>query len=120
MTVPTPAASRFSATLDDLVAGARSARDGLFNTLDAVSRRTEAASAQLAAEAERLVVERRAAQERDAAAADPRAERDTRFDPEDEWELPSHDALSSGAKASNAPRAAPDEDDESGPETWLR
>lgn len=122
MTDPSATPSRVRATLDDLVAGARSDRDGVFNTLDAVSRRTEAASAHLVAEAERLIADRRAAPADVAGVPDRPVERDTRFDPEDEWELASG-ALAGGAAAGNTPRAGRDEyndDDDGGPHTWLR
>jgi hypothetical protein len=126
MTAPT----RMTAVMDQLVSGARASRDGVVNTLDAVERKSRAANASLAQQVAKICADHPKQPAR--ATADPPQlivdERDTRFDPEDEWDVagPSTSAIISGAAASNTPvgnRAAADDDDDDGdgyPTTWLR
>jgi hypothetical protein len=105
-----------TAVMDELASSARSARDGIFNTLDAVGRQSRAANAALVEHVRGLTIGYEPAQ---TAADRTEPERDTRFDPEDEWELParSGDALTgSGPTASRAGQ----DDDEDFPQTWLR
>jgi hypothetical protein len=121
--------SRLSAVMDGLVSDARSERDQVFNTLDAVDRRTKLSSESLARQVQRFLAEQAAATraERDAdpgAARPEQSERDARFDPEDEWELRTSDAVAGGAAAAagRAVDQTADEtaDDDEYPETWLR
>jgi hypothetical protein len=103
-----------AAVMQDLVSGARSARDGVFNTLDAVGRQTRAANAALVEHVRGLTLTR---------APDPpeqpvEPERDTRFDPEDEWELPVRRTEPGPAATAAAPRDDTDDDEFS--QTWLR
>jgi hypothetical protein len=118
------AATRMSAVMDQLVAGARSSRDAVVNTLDAIERKSRATSAALVRQAEEICVER--PKQPILAAPQPATatERDTRFDPEDEWDA-APEAVVNGAAASNTPvrKADPGADDASDdgiPETWLR
>lgn len=107
--------------MDDLVAGARSVRDGVFNTLDAVARQSRSANAALVEHVRGLTIGYEPAQP---AGPDPAPERDTRFEPEDEWRLPARSGdLASGTGPSGAPpapRGSQDEDDDDFPQTWLR
>ncbi len=113
---------RLSAVMDGLVSDARSERDQVFNTLDAVDRRTKRSSESMARQVQRFIAEQAAAQRAERAGAE--SERDARFDPEDEWELRAPDAVAGGAAAAagRAVDQAADEtvDDEEYPETWLR
>jgi hypothetical protein len=112
------AGSALAAAMEELVAGARSARDGVFNSLDAVQRQTRGAGQALVAQIEAQVneVSRRAAPHNMAAARD----RDARFDPEDEWEVAGPDPIASGAAAGNTPVRDEGEDGDGYPQTWLR
>ena len=95
--------------MQDLVSGAHSARDGVINTLDAVGRRTRAANAALADRVRALQLTR--------------PERDTRFDPEDEWELPAPvtgTARTTGTVGPRADRDAYEDDENEDSRTWLR
>jgi hypothetical protein len=124
-----PSSPRLSAVMDGLVSDARSERDQVFNTLDAVDRRTKLSSESLARQVQRFLGEQAAAAraERDtdarAAQSEP-SERDARFDPEDEWELRAPGAVAGGAAAAagRAVDQSADEtaDDDEYPDTWLR
>lgn len=126
MTSPT----RMSAVMDQLVAGARASRDGVFNTLDAVERKSLAANASLVQQVAKICVEHTKRQPAEAAAGPGPVianERDTRFDPEDEWDVAGpRAAVTRAAGASDTPvgnlaAAGDDEADSDGfPETWLR
>lgn len=105
----TDRADAMSAVMGELVAGAHSARDAVVNTLDAVGRRTRAANAALVARVRELAGAPAADRSGEAA-----AERDTRFDPEEGWELPPDSAP---ARDHRQPRDPDEEDD---PQTWLR
>ena len=113
------AASRLSTVLDGLVSDARSTRDGVFNTLDAVDRQTTLSSQSLARQVQRFCAERAAsARARRAAAGAPR---DVRFDPEDEWDLPARTLSTNAASVTSAGDAAVlDDDTDNYPESWLR
>lgn len=102
-----------STVMDELVAGARSERDGAFNTLDAIDRQTRTAMRQIQQTAAQFVAEQRSRQ--DTPSAD---ERDARFDPE-EWELPAPDATHAGPPQPSRTRDDQGDEDEY-PETWLR
>jgi hypothetical protein len=99
-----------SAQMDRLVAGARSSRDAAFNSLDAIDRQTRAASAQLRCQIEQFFVAHPAAPPPDEG-----AERDARFDPEDEWDLPR-----GGDETPAQPVTTANEDYDDYPPTWLR
>ena len=105
----------FAGLVDDLVAGARADRDGVFNTLDAINRQTRAASDRLAAQVDQFLASAPAEQ----SVPNPDDERDTRFDPEDEWDLPLPTAPSSDPQPGRPRSTAASEDDDL-PETWLR
>jgi hypothetical protein len=128
-------ANDMSTLMDGLVNEARASRDSTFNALDAVERESLRNSQRLAGQVDhyvqvhetslaqilRLEVPRLLAEQ-----ADPGREpsvgapaRDTRFDPEDQWEL--DPAAASPSAAAPAPRHAQDADDDNGyPDTWLR
>jgi hypothetical protein len=95
-----------STQMDRLVAAARSSRDAAFNSLDATDRQTRAASERLRQEIEQFFLAHPSAPP-----PDDGAERDARFDPEDEWDLPRHEGPT-------MPTAHEDDDDY--PPTWLR
>jgi hypothetical protein len=128
MRVVKPGGGRMAAVMDRLVVGARSSRDGKFNSLDAVDRQTRAASVALSARIESIIAANRPAQpERADADAPPGTERDARFDPEDEWELTDPSSrgttrpAAGGAQPSSGFRQRPDDgDSEDHPPTWLR
>jgi hypothetical protein len=128
-------ANDMSALMDGLVNEARASRDSTFNALDAVERESLRNSQRLAGQVDRYVqvhetslaqilrleVPRLLAEQaepgREPSTGAP--ERDTRFDPEDQWELDS--AAASPSSAAPAPRRAQDSDDDDGyPDTWLR
>ncbi len=125
-------APQLSVFMDGLVNDARSARDQVFNTLDAVDRRTKLSSESMARQVQRFIAEQaaaaRAERDPDRAARAERSEHDARFDPEDEWELRAPDAVAGGAAAAAGRPANPmahdtaDEtaDDDEYPDTWLR
>ena len=96
-----------SVVMDGLVSAARSTRDGVFNTLDAVDRQTKLASDSLARQVQRFCAEQAAAAR--ARNASPEPARDARFDPEDEWDLRARDALASGAAAASGAGVARDD-----------
>ena len=97
--------------MDQLVAGARSARDGAFNTLDAIDRQTRTAMRDIQQTLAQFVEAERNRQ------ADPSAEeRDARFDPE-EWELP---AATNGPPPQPSRQRDDQGDEDEYPETWLR
>jgi hypothetical protein len=102
----------FARLVDDLVAGARADRDGVFNTLDAINRQTRAVSDRLAAQVDQFLASAPAKQ----TVPDLDDDRDTRFDPEDEWELP----LPTVPHSDTQPRSATSNEDDDLPETWLR
>ena len=110
---------RMSAVMQELVSGAHSTRDGVFNTLDAVGRRTRSAHAALVDRVRTLRTE--PADPPDEASEAAAAGRDTRFDPEDEWELSVRGANAAPADSTGfGPRAGREADDEEFPQTWLR
>jgi len=123
--------------MDQLVAESRSSRDAAFNALDSVARESKRATTTLAAQVERFVqvhetglarilqaeiprlLAERGVTTGDAGAA-PAAQapgRDTRFDPEDEWDL-----VRPAEPRASQPAARPgaDDDDDDYPQTWLR
>ena len=115
----TPTPSRLSAVMDGLVSDARSARDGVFNTLDAVDRQTKLAGASLARQVQRFFAEQAAAARAQQAAA--QESRDARFDPEDEWDVQAPAASTGDPGHASGRNAADDPDDaDNYPETWLR
>jgi hypothetical protein len=112
-----------TAVMDQLVAGARSLRDSTFNTLDAVQRQTTAARDELAERVQTFNRERADALQEQAKAV---TVRDTRFDPEDEWEVSGPALAAGGQRRAAAPsvpssqsRARQDDEDDY-PDTWLR
>jgi hypothetical protein len=128
-----------SDVMDRLVAGARGARDAQFNTLDAVDRQARAAGVALAARIESIIASHRSARRRagDEQAGDEQAvvrgRCDTRFYPEDEWELARPSTPPSGAGPRAGRRDADSDSDSDGdsdsdsdsdsedyPPTWLR
>ncbi len=117
---------RLSSVMDGLVSDARSARDQVFNTVDAVDRRTKLSSESLARQVQRFIAEQaaeaRAARdaERDTERNTEQTERDARFDPEDEWELRAPEAVAGGAAAAAGRAVDETSDDDDYPETWLR
>jgi len=119
------AQSRLSVVMDGLVSDARSTRDGVFNTLDAVDRQTKLSSQSLARQVQRFCAEQAAAARAERASA---TTRDARFDPEDEWDVRGPSAVASGAAAATG-RAVADssdtgpernDDTDNYPDTWLR
>ena len=111
---------RMAAVMDELVSGAHSTRDGVINSLDAVGRRTRAANAALVAHVRGLTLDREPGRPGPVEGSDGARERDTRFDPEDEWELPGRGAQPAAAAPGASPRQSSDDDDEDYPQTWLR
>lgn len=140
-------AREFAAVMDGLVTESRSSRDRAFNALDAIDRETKRNADRLCAEVSRYVAvhevgmarllrleaPRLAAEAAAEAAADPAAEpaaagpggaaateseRDTRFDPEEEWDRSTVPTTATVADAGPAD-SDEDEDDAAGP-TWLR
>jgi hypothetical protein len=108
----------FARLVDGLVAGARADRDGVFNTLDAINRQTRAVSDRLAGQVEEFLV---AAEQKRARQAVTAGERDARFDPEDEWELPATaEQLADAQPQRGAASSRSTDDDDDLPETWLR
>src|SRR6185312_12613275 len=108
MTAPT----RMNAVMDQLVAAARSSRDAVVNTLDAIERKSRATNATLVHQAEEICAEH-PKQPLAAPLSVTATERDTRFDPEDEWDA-APEAVVNGAAASDTPvrRADPVAGDE--------
>ena len=116
MSAVTTPTTPFAHYFEGLVADARASRDGAFNTLDAINRQTRAVSDGLVREVDQLLAAERAAEQ----PPDPSlgGERDARFDPEDEWDLPTRSAAPPPDPA--APRRRDDDDEDGYPQTWLR
>lgn len=109
------ATTSFARLVDDLVGGARADRDGVFNTLDAINRQTRAVSDRLVAQVDQFLASAPAKQ----TVPNPDDERDTRFDPEDEWDLPLPTMPHSDTQPRRTPSSTSSEDDDL-PDTWLR
>lgn len=134
-------AQEMAALMDGLVTEARASRDRAFNTMHAVDRESQRATQRLAAQVTRFmgIHERAMAQllrtevprlhaeqtsaesdeEKTIPAGQPANERDTRFDPEDEWAPESPPPPPPAAQKAALGRRF-DHDDEDYPETWLR
>jgi hypothetical protein len=113
----TKSGTGFAGYVDELVVGARADRDGAFNTLDAINRQTRAASDRLAGQVDQFLAD---AKDASAEAAVTGEERDARFDPEDEWDLPSVVHPGGGAADPPQPGATRDDEDDDFADTWLR
>lgn len=121
-------AVEFAALMDGLVAESRASRDRAFNALDAVNRESARNADRICAEVIKFVDEHGVGTARPSVAVPaPAPERDTRFDPEEEWDRQPAPAPSSSVSSSSARPAAAglrddaldDDDDDDGP-TWLR